>query len=349
MGAYNCGGTGMIRATSNRLGCYPLELTFTNIANPADVVSKTMTKTVEVISDLTPGATYHVTYIDDEGYTTGNFGGLPANQNIAIPTVASMSIAQNTAVVQQNLNVLGFGRLFISVNPFKPDDVLSYTVITSDNPVVPVGYTGSVLLDSSGYAYIPRVNATDPVGYWPMGNYTITMTTPCGSRTINAVVKGYAASLSGNTLTSVCGGFNYVMNGTFDIASAYQVVIVSGPSSVGQVRDLANTTASLPFNGLSYGTYVFGLRIKGGTQNVLTQTVTYNANNAIIVDKTNTGGFVCAAGAVNGVLTITAQSNSPAPGNILEYALSTDGGVNYSSYQSGNTFSGLTNDTYFLE
>lgn len=153
---------------------------------------------------------------------------------------------------------------------------------------------------------------------------------------------GYTASLSGYTTTQVCGGFNYTMNGNFDVVSAYEVVIVSGPSSVGQVRDLASTTASVPFNGLLYGTYVFGLRIKGGTAIVLTQEVTYGASNAIIVDAANTGGYTCLAGVPNGTLTITAATISPPPGNTLEYALSLDGGLTYGAFQTVNTFPGLT-------
>jgi hypothetical protein len=124
-------------------------------------------------------------------------------------------------------------------------------------------------------------NLSDPLNYWPKGNYTLAITTACGTSNLTVTVKGFTANLSGNTITPVCGGFNYLMNGTFDVQSAYQVIIVSGPASVGQTRDLASTSASLPFNGLVDGNYVFGLRIKGGVTNVLTQVVTYSAANAV--------------------------------------------------------------------
>ncbi|MHC0442622.1 hypothetical protein, partial [Flavobacterium sp. 3-210] len=345
---YNCGGVGIVRLQANRLACYPMNITFTNINNSSDVITKTATLPVDNVEGLTAGATYHVTYVDAAGVTTGNLN-LPVSQNITIPSATTLTIAQSNFGVQQNLNALGYGRLLIGVTPVQTaNNFINYTVTASNNPLVPVGYSSSYILDNSGNAYLPKVNATDPNGYWPKGNYTLDITTSCGTRTLNVTVKGYLASLSGNTTTPVCGGFNYVMNGTFDDPTAYQVIVVSGPSSVGQVRDMANATSSLPFNGLGYGTYTFGLRIKGGTQDVLTQTITYDANNAIIVDKTNTGGYVCATGATNGVLTITATSNSPAPGNVLEYALSTDGGVTFGPYQSGNTFTGLTDNTYFF-
>lgn len=351
----NCGGTGILKSTIGAgLDCLPINLTLTNEANAADVHNFTVTNSSQTFSEaLTPGAFYKVTYSDGEGYTTGLYNA--ASNRLLFSATSSFSAIQSIPTSYTvSVNNLDYGYLYLTVVPSQPTDVLSYTVTASSNPLVPVGYTYSAVLSTfvngtSGVPQLPSPNATDPKPYWPKGNYTLQVNSNCGTAIVNAVVQGRTASLSGYTTTPVCGGFNYVMNGTFDDATAYQVVVVSGPSSVGQVRDLASTTASLPFNGLSYGTYVFGLRIKGGSVNVLTQTITYDANNAIIVDKANTGGFVCAAGATNGVLTITAASNSPAPGNVLEYALSTDGGLNYGSYQSGNTFSGLTDGTYFFK
>ncbi|MFC4480245.1 gliding motility-associated C-terminal domain-containing protein [Flavobacterium chungangensis] len=343
---FNCSGAGIVSVQANRISCYPVNMTFTNIANPSDVITRSVSDVIEAISGFTAGATYHVDYIDAQGYTTGNFP-LPASQNITIPSSPSVTINQLVSGVQPSLNYLNYGRLILNINPFETGDTINYTVMASTNPLIPVGYTGSTALNASGNAYLQL--PAGPSGYFPKGNYTLQVQTDCDTKTLNVVVQGYTASLSGYTTTPVCGGFNYVMNGNFDVANAYQVIIVSGPSSVGQVRDLASTTASLPFNGLSYGTYVFGLRIKGGTLNVLTQTVTYDASNAIIVDKTNTGGYVCATGATNGVLTITAVSNSPSPGDVLQYALSTDGGNTYSAYQSGNTFGGLTDATYYFK
>ena len=342
----NCGGSGIIRIGPSTLACLPIDMTFTNTANAADVITGTLTTSSGIFTGFTAGATYHVTYIDAGGNTTGDFS-LPVSQNLTIPAAPNITLTQYAS--SANANYLGYGTLSINVSPFQVGDAISYVVTASNNSLVPIGHSGNITLDGAGYANFPKVNASDPTGTWPKGNYTLDITTACGTKSINVTVAGYAATVSeSNTITSVCGGFNYVMNGTFDVPSAYQVIIFSGPSSVGQTRDLASATASLPFNGLSYGTYVFALRTKSGSLNLLTQTVTYDANNAIIVDKTNTGGYVCASGATNGVLTITATSISPPPGNVLQYALSTDGGVNYGPYQNGNTFSGLTDDTYFF-
>lgn len=344
----NCAGNGQLRIGPSSLGCLPVDVTFTNIANSSDVIQKTLTSNINIYTGFTAGATYHLTYVDAGGNTTGVFN-LPVSQNITIPAVPTITLSQYAS--SPSFNYLNYGSIGVNVSPYQTGDVVSFVVTASNNPLVPIGYSETTTIDSGGYANIHKVNATDPTGNWPKGNYTLEFTTTCGVKSINIAISGFSPVISNNSNSTspVCGGFNYSMMGTFDSPSSYQVVIVSGPSNVGQTRDIANSTSSLPFNGLGYGTYVFGLRVKGGSTILLSQTITYDANNAIIVDKTNTGGYVCASGATNGVLTIAATSNSPAPGNIMEYALSTDGGINFGAYQSGNTFSGLTDSTYFFK
>lgn len=344
----NCAGNGLLSVRANLLTCLPMDMIFTNAANPSDVITQTLSSIPATLSGFTAGATYNFTYTDAAGNTTGNFLGNPSSQ-IIIPAEPSFTPSQFLSAVQPNLNVLGYGLLILSNTPYQIGDVLTYTVTASSNPLVPLGTTGSVTLSSTGNATLPRVNPTDPAGYWPKGNYTLSITGPCGTKSMNAVVQGYVASLSAGEMTPVCGGFNYTMKGNFDVASAYQVIIVSGPSNVGQVRDLASTSASLPFNGLNYGTYVFGLRIKGGNTNVLTETITYDASNTVKVDRSNTGGFVCSDGAADGILTIAATSISPAPNNELSYALSTDGGTTYGAFQSSNQFTALSKGTYYFK
>ncbi|MET3028684.1 hypothetical protein ABXT06_18545, partial [Flavobacterium sp. UW10123] len=345
----NCGGSALVKSVIGvGLDCLPIKLTLTNETNASDVHNFTVTTgSGQVFSEtLTAGAYYRVTYEDGDGQTTGLY--TAPSSRLLFPNTSNYTVAQSVSgTYNVSLNYLDYGYLYLAINPTQPGDNLTYTVTASNNPLVPVGYTNSFPLVEN-VPQLPSPNPTDPKPFWPKGNYTLQVNTNCGSAIANVVVQGRSASLSGYTTTPVCGGFNYVMNGNFDDPTAYQVIIVSGPSSVGQTRDLASSTASLPFNGLSYGTYVFGLRIKGGTRNVLTQSVTYDANNAIIVDKTNTGGYVCASGATSGVLTITAASNSPAPNNVLDYALSSDGGSTFGSYQSSNTFGGLTDETYFF-
>ena len=347
-----CSGSPIINAFLGAgMACLPLTITFTNSVNLADVHTFNITSGNQTFigTVLTPGQTYKLTYLDAAGFTS----------NTVYSTTALNISSSNTFTAYQNpINVnqyylqgLNYARAYLVVNPALPTDIITYTVTASSNPLVSVGYSNSQVYGNSPSGInLTKVNASDPAGFWPKGVYTLSVSGPCGIKTTTLNIGGYTASLSGNTITPVCGGFNYVMNGTFDVQSAYQIIIVSGPTgSVGQVRDLANTSASLPFNGLAYGTYVFGVRIKGGSTNVLTQTVNYSAANAITVDNAATGGYVCSAGATNGTLTISATTNSPAPGNTLEYAISLDGGSTFGAYQSGNIFSGLGSGTYFFK
>ncbi|MFH6937645.1 PKD domain-containing protein [Flavobacterium sp. FlaQc-30] len=345
MNPFVCGGEGMIKVVSNRLACFPVNLKFTNLADASDVVEQSINLSMLNVGGFKPGATYHLTYVDAGGNTTNDYWAVPTNQNITIPSAATLSMNQSLYGVQPNQNVLGYGKAMVSMSP-SVSDSMTFTILASDNPLAPVGSTGTGVVDANGTGTFAKINAGDPTSYWPKGNYTVQVNTACGTKNVNLVVQGYNATLSGYTAEPICGGFNYTMKGTFSDATAFQVIVVSGPSNVGQVRDLASTTASLPFNGLNFGTYVFGLRIKGGGTNVFTQTVTYDASNTITVDKTNTGGFVCTAGAADGSLTIVAATISPAPNNTLQYALSTNLGVSFGPYQASNQFTGLTNGIY---
>jgi hypothetical protein len=276
--ASSCNGIGYGRIFHGYgMYCLPINLTFTNTLNPADVVTVTQTSSQKTFTGLTTGATYNVTYTDAAGYSTG----LYKNSSVVVPAVSGLGVTQNTFGTQENLNALNYGKLVLSFATYQNGDTFTYMVTASNNPLVAVGYSNSATLNAHGTVQLPRVNLSDPLNYWPKGNYTLAITTACGTSNLTVTVKGFTANLSGNTITPVCGGFNYLMNGTFDVQSAYQVIIVSGPASVGQTRDLASTSASLPFNGLVDGNYVFGLRIKGGVTNVLTQVVTYSAANAI--------------------------------------------------------------------
>ncbi|MBC6113197.1 hypothetical protein H7U22_22525, partial [Pedobacter sp. CCM 8938] len=349
-----CGGTATIKTFIGAgLSCLPIDFVFTNTSNPANVVSVRQNNNVDILSGgFIPGATYTYTYVDASGYTSGLYRG---TNSISFPATQTFSAAQWYFGTDKNLNVLGYGVVRLTLAPSSPTDNLTWTVTASDNPLVPVGYTNSAILNTlqngaQGQPTLPRVNTTDPLFYWPKGNYTIAVTSGCGSTNTNLVVRGYAASLTGNTLTPICGGFNYVLNGIFDDATAYQVKIAAGSASnVGATRDLASTTASLPFNGLTNGNYTFEVYIKGGTTVVLTQTVTLSSANVLSVDKSNTGGYVCTAGASNGTLTIAASTLAPAPNNTLTYALGTSTGAPYGAFQSPNTFTGLSAGTYFFQ
>ncbi|PWS29864.1 hypothetical protein DF947_21235 [Pedobacter paludis] len=348
--ATNCSGNPILLSQINAgLDCLPVHLTFTRSNNPAEIYTYDVTSYNQTFTlPLVAGGTYNITYIDNEGFTTGLYA--PTSNTITVPATPTINVSQNLFGTQENLNALNYGLLRIAVSPYNVGDIITYTVTASNNPLVPVGTNGSATLDGLGYTFLPKVNSSDPNGYWPKGNYTISVSSGCGVKSTNVVVAGFKASLTGNTLTPVCGGFNYVLNGVFDVPSAYQVKIAAGSASnVGQTRDLASTTASNSFDGLTNGNYTFQVFIKGGTTAVLTQTVNLSSANVLSVDKSNTGGYVCTSGASNGTLTIAASTLSPAPGNTLTYALGTSTGAPYGAFQSANTFTGLSAGTYFFQ
>jgi len=346
--AINCQGVPYVISHSySGLACFPMDVTFTNTANPADVVKATLAEgNFDMISGFTPGAKYNYTYVDAAGYTSD----LWVNSTLTMPVNTTFNPSQRIVGVQQNLNKLGYGILQISMPSILPGQSGKVEVLASTNTsAVPIGKTiSNIYISTSGYMVIPAVNPTDPYNYWPRGTYTLRVSTDCGSKDIVVNVAGYEASLNDDKITPICGGFDYVMIGVFDTASAYEVVVVSGPSNVGQTRNLASTKESLPFTSLSYGAYVFGLRIKGGSTNVLTRSVTYNPGEPIKIERAKTGGYVCTEGAQDGILTITASTISSAPNNVLTYAISKDGGATYlpATYQTSNLFTGLASGTY---
>lgn len=341
--AATCGGNGKVSLKDSNgintfaMACYPINWTFTSAGNP--IITYTQTTANEVIpNNFVAGATYTVSGADAVGTSTSL---------ISNPTTLSFPATSNPyyAVYQRNSSSYNIGAVTFFGNYGVAGDLITVKVLATDVPSR-VGYV---------YNYTLPATVTGPFNFpanvfFPAGNYTFEVSGPCGISTFNLVVFGYKGVLSSLTTTPVCGGFNVTANTTLvESTSYYEIVIVSGPSNVGAVRDLATSATSLPFNGLTYGTYVFGIRVKGAGTVFNTQTVTYSAANAIKVDANNTGGYVCSAGASNGTLTISATTNSPAPGNTLEYALSLDGGATFGAYQSANTFPGLGSGTYFFK
>ncbi len=241
----NCAGTAVIKAQiAAGLDCLPVNVTFTNNTNPSDIHTITITGGSQIFTNsLVPGATYNVTYIDGEGYTNNLF--MPASSVLTFSSTPTFFVSQNVsqAGTSISLNYLNYGSLYLGIIPFQPSDILSYTVTASNNPLVPIGYSYSAEFSSytngsNGVPRLPSPNPTDPATFWPKGNYTLQVTSNCGTMPVNVVVQGRTASLSGYTTTPVCGGFNYVMNGNFDDQTAYEVQIISGPSSVGEKRDM---------------------------------------------------------------------------------------------------------------
>ncbi|MCQ4142441.1 hypothetical protein [Chryseobacterium sp. EO14] len=341
-GSTNCINGSRVQSVINSgLLCLPVNFTFINTTNPSNTLNFTQTTDSQFFNGFTPGATYNFTYIDGNGNTNSNAF---STTQVIIPTNSSVLTFNNSS--QANLNILGYGT--IKVTPSSPniDGSFNYTVTASSNPAVPIGTTGIGISGNS----LPNVNPTDPPGYWPKGTYTIKVTTTCGTGNNTFTVAGYSASLSGNTITPICGGFDYVLHGNFDVFTDYEVVILSGPSDVGTTKDLLSASSSMVFSSLSYGNFTSGLRIKGGTTFIFIQNFSFGTSGgAITVNKDNTGGYVCNSGDTNGVLTILANSISPAPNNILEYRISLNGGATYGAWQTSNTFTGLTDTTYTFQ
>jgi hypothetical protein len=335
--------------------CLPISYTFTNTTNPANVVMLTQNSTPstgENSSNQTTitsgnfmlGATYSVSYVDNAGTTSGLF----PTTNVIIPASSNLLTA---GLIVSSTSVYNSSRILPYYFNNAAGNIVNCTVTASNNPSVAVGYSANTTMVGPAAPSF-QVNGPGLDGSFPAGIYTIAFTYPCGtiSYTYNLTNSGYKGILDSLSTSATCGGFNVVANTSLvesTLMANYEIVIVSGTSGVGTTRSLFNTTTSQPFNGLPYGTYRFGIRIKGSTAIFNFVDIIYNATNAI-TDST-LGSYVCNNGDTNGVLTITASSLSPAPGNVLQYALSTDGGVTYGTYQAGNTFSGLTNITYYYK
>lgn len=345
-----CGGNGIVQlydangVSTLSMACYPVDWTFTSSGNPTITYSQTSVKEI-IPQNFVPGATYTITAIDAAGNINGS---ITQSATVTIPPVTSTPyyISQ---ITRSGL-YYNMGGFLVFSNYSLSGDIINVQITASDVPsMVGYNYNYTVPSNTNGSLYFSLPNPPTS-NAMPAGSYTLKVTGPCGTMNQTINVSGYKGILSSLTTSPVCGGFNVVANTTLiESATLYEIVIVSGPSNAGTVRELSNLTTSLPFNGLAYGTYVFGIRVKGNGVVFNTQTVTYGAANAITVDNSQTGGFVCSAGASDGTLTIVATTNSPAPGNTLEYTLSLDGGATYGAYQSSNTFSGLTNGTYYFK
>lgn len=324
------------------LACLPISWVFTNISNSADVITVTQTTNGEFFSGFTPGAIYSYTHVDSVGASTEFFAGA---QSLGIPINSNvLSLSVNVASTP-NINILDFGSSPNLIVGGVVGGSYNYEITASNNSLVPVGTMGS---GTSGTG-LSRINASHPINNWPKGTYTLKISNACGTNSIAVTIAGYQATITSNTISPVCGGFNYIMNGTFDVPSDYEVVITSGPSNIGLTQGLSSTTASSVFSGLAYGTYTAKLRISGGTTYIGSQDFTYGATNVITVDSDNTGGYVCSAGGTDGTLTILASTISSPPNNLLEYRLSLDGGSTYGAWQNSNVFAGLTNTTYTFQ
>ena len=332
------GGGVTILAQQYETICFPVTYTFTD--------NSTSTVTTEIINNnnqnvfygFVPGHTYSVVALDALGHnaTTTTSITIPTSVgNLAYANSAKSNSFVNSTVINVNYPV-----------QIPANTAISYTVVASSSPSVSVGYTKSFT-----YSTVQQNSATfaGPNGdnSWPAGTYTVTVnSSPCivNSSFTFTVPNGYNADFNNNnTITPVCGAFNVVLQAALDNSASYQVKIMSGPSNVGTIKGFNGTAVSsgiynsLSFDGLAYGTYTFGLVVSGGSKALSTQTVTYSATSALIIEALTTGGYVC-SGYPTGSLTVAATSAS---GSALQYSI--DNGV---TWQASNVFPSIAVGTY---
>jgi len=321
--------------------CAPVTYTFTDNLTSA-VITQVLTNNASVTKyGFTPGHTYTVVALDALGHNA------TTTTSLTIPTSTGNVTLYNTQKTNQYRNAST-----VSINyPFEipANTPITYEVVASNNAAIPVGYartyTYSTIVNSYASLYGHPTYGGGAV--WPAGTYTLKFNiAPCviDSYLTFTVPPGFNGDLNGtNTIIPTCGAFNVGLQATLDNPSGYQVKVISGPSNINAVRGF-NTTAvsagtynSISFDGLTYGTYTIGLVISGSNSPIATQTITYTATNALIIDALATGGYVC-AGDVTGSLTVSASSAS---GSALQY--SKDDGV---SWQASNVFTGVAIGNY---
>ncbi|MBC6112366.1 hypothetical protein H7U22_18240, partial [Pedobacter sp. CCM 8938] len=320
--------------------CFPVTYTFIDQVTGTIITQTINNNTLNYYYGFVPGHAYSVTALDVLGHNATQ------TSSVTIPTSVGsiVSGAINNGNNYPNSSILAvYYPVQIAANT-----AVSYTVTASSTGNPAVGYTKSFT-----YTSATQINGVfsgpNPDGTWPNGTYTVQVNSaPCivNSSYTFTVASGFSGKLNGNYTATVpnCGVFSATLQANLNNSSLYQVKIISGPSNVGVLRGFNSTAVSsgvynsLSFDGLNYGTYVFGLYPVGSTTTPLyTQSITYNASNTLTIDALSTGGYVC-AGSPTGSLSVTATSAS---GSALEY--SKDGGT---TWQSANVFNGLAVGNY---
>ena len=335
------GGGVTMQFTQYQTICAPVTYTFTDNATAA-VITQVVTDNNRIIKyGFVPGHTYTVKALDALGHNA------TTTTSVTIPSSVGNLTIQTLLKSNSYANAYNVTMIFPVEIP--ANTPITYEVTASNNAAIPVGYTRTYSFPTSVQTVVNLPGHSSYTGTnWPTGTYTLKFNSaPClvdKYLTFVIPVGNNGSFNSTNNITPVCGAFNVSLNGVLDNPSSYNVKIISGPSNVNASRGF-NTTAvsagvysSLPFDGLSYGTYNIGLFINGGTGTpIATQTITYDATNALVINALATGGYTC-SGSPTGSLVITATSGS---GSSLEY--SKDDGA---TWQTSNTFSGVAVGTY---
>lgn len=335
---YICGDEAFVKPyiDSYTLTCMPVYYQFTDEATGV-VKYDTLTsnRNDKMLTGFEIGHTYRVLAVDANGNNA--LQGALGTYRLEIPrTSPSIRLFD----IRPTPNALMSGEVLIILPVAQTSPLpLEYRVIASSSGTPAVGYTKTIPVQFiSGVCHESC--------YWPSGTYTIVMNAGCftDDTLTFTIPPRYNASLAGETVSPICGGFDLAMKAKLDFPNSYTVKIMPGSTSgVGLQRSFSTAAGSGGiytsdvFAGLGNGTYVLGLYITGGNVPVLTQTVTYDANNALSIDPLKTGGYTC-PGTTTGNLVVTAIS---ATGSPIRYSM--NGGV---SYQDSNVFTGVAIGNY---
>jgi len=329
--------------------CYPFTFTFTDKSSGKIVMDTILNSSSNPsLFGLTPGDTYIVVSKDGNGhranwYTSDTLKMLTTQAGFGIRTDTSTTLGYNS----------GVAAAYPSGN-LPAGSQVTFTVIASNNPNVPIGYTKTITVaqaldpQSSGVGLIgPNANSA-----WPAGTYTINISGGCYNSTNTFTIIGFNAKLNGVYTTSpTCGSFGLNVQANIpnnpanplDQTSNYVVTILSGPSNIGLQAHFLSTPISpgvysAYFPGLTYGTYTVGLGIAGSSNNAFgSESITYTINNTFRISASKTGGYVC-SGQTLGTLTISAVSSISTS---LQYSI--DNGL---TFQSSNIFPNVAVGTY---
>ncbi|RNL53801.1 DUF11 domain-containing protein, partial [Pedobacter jejuensis] len=221
---------------------------------------------------------------------------------------------------------------------------LTYEVTSSNNSLVPIGKTGSLVPGPFNQNYL--LEYTTGVNDWPSGKYTVKLHSSATASgcyegvSVDVDSYGYDATITGVTKTATCGSFNFTVNGTFNRPQEYELVILTGPGTTpGTTRNIdANGTAQ-SFTNMPYGDYTVGLKVKGENCILVNlEPITFNASSSIDFDAINSGGFACGP---NGKGDLVISASTVIVGATLEYSI--DNGLNW---QSSNVFPNTPTGTY---
>ena len=334
------------------LYCFPIRFTFTDTTDPANAPFTLLqtpqggsTSLSQSFTDVRfiPGHTYKVDATDAAGRIVYNNFSLSIPKNRDPFTIGGIG-----------LNQIAMAGSFMMNSTQAIVGPLTWTVTASSNvALIGSSQTSTYTGQTSFYPVADIYNFL--LGY-PKGTYTFHIKTDCQEQDVSLYIPGYEATLDQLTPIPGCGAFDLKAKATIikrdpaDVYdhTAFEVVIVNGPSNIGLTAPLqADLTAT--FTNLAYGSYQIALRVKGALVNTHanfnTLPVTFNSSDVISIDANATGGYVCTDGAI-GNLTITAGSAAPAGKNTLTYALFDAVSNTWTAEQASNIFNGLPKGSY---